>query len=82
MSGVSEAAYSARWMTGLEFALWSRMTSDEKRYGRATLKQEEIEGLRRLSGKCGGWIIFDDQREEIFIPLAEWKRMFAAQPTR
>ncbi len=82
MREVSEAAYSAGWMVGLEFALWSLMTSGEGRYGRVTLKKEEVEGLRRLSEKCGGWIIFDDEREELFVPLAEWKEMFAAQPTR
>jgi hypothetical protein len=82
MSAISEAAYSASWMTGLEFALWSLLISGEPRYGRASLKKEELEGLRRLSEKCGGWIIFDDEKEEVFVPLADWKRIVAAQPKR
>jgi hypothetical protein len=82
MSSISEGAYSASWMTGLEFALWSLLVSGETRYGRASLKKEEVEGLRRLSEACGGWIIFDDEKEEVFVPLADWKRMVAAQPTR
>jgi hypothetical protein len=75
MSGVSEAAYSASWMTGLEFALWGLLASGETRYGRATLKKEEVENIRRLSEKCGGWIVFDDEREEVFVLLADWKRI-------
>jgi hypothetical protein len=82
MSDVSEAAYSASWMAGLEFALWGLLVSGERRYGRATLKNEEAEDLRRLSEKCGGWIVFDDEKEEVFVPLADWKRMVAAQPSR
>jgi hypothetical protein len=81
MSDVSEAAYSAGWMTGLEFALWGLLISGETRYGRASLKKEEVEGLRRLSEKCGGWIIFDDEKGEVFVPLADWKQRVAAQPT-
>lgn len=82
MRAVSEAGYSASWMADLEFALWSLMTSGGTRYGHATLKKEELEGLRKLSEKCGGWIVFDDAKEEQFVSMAEWKRMFAAQPTQ
>lgn len=82
MSEVSEAAYSAAWMAGLEFALWGLLVSGETRYGRATLKNEEVDNLRRLSEKCGGWIVFDDENEEVFVSLTDWRRMVAAKPTR
>ena len=43
MSDLSEAAYCAAWMIGLECALWGLLASGETRYGRATLTKEEIE---------------------------------------
>lgn len=82
MSEVSEEAYSAGWMAGLEYTLWAVLTTDERRYGRATLKHETIERLRKLSEQCGGWITFDDEREEVFVPLADWKQMVASHSIR
>eukprot|EP01036_Dinobryon_divergens_P032850 gene32850-42529_t len=76
MSEISEAAYCAGWMDGLEFALWHPMTTGETRYGHSQIKKEEMENLRALSQKCGGWIVWDDQQNQIFVGAAEWQQRF------
>jgi hypothetical protein len=76
MSDVSEAAYCAGWMEGLEYALWHLMTTGETRYGRSRVTKEEIEKLQVLSGICGGWIVWDDKQDQTFIAATEWHRMF------
>jgi hypothetical protein len=72
MSDLSEEAYCAGWMHGLEDALWCAMQEGLYGYGRLTLLPQHLERLRELSERCGGWIYFDDEKEETFVPLAEW----------
>lgn len=78
MSELSEEAYSAGWMDRLEFELWAAVTSGPCKYGRLILTAAHIQKLSRLSQSCGGWIIFDDDQEESFIPLDEWLSRVAA----
>jgi len=72
MSDLSEKAYSAGWMDRLEFELWAAVTSGPCKYGRLLLTAAHIQKLSELSQSCGGWIRFDDEQEESFIPLDEW----------
>jgi hypothetical protein len=76
ISAVSEAAYCASWMDGLEYALWHLMTTDQVAYGRSRIKNEEKDKLRQFSEKCGGWIIWDEKREQVFVPRKEWELLF------
>jgi hypothetical protein len=51
-------------------------------YGQArkTCSPEEIEQLKYLSGKCGGWIIWDEQAKgEKFVPMEDWLRLYEGQ---
>jgi hypothetical protein len=76
MSEVSQAAYCAGWMTGLEYALWHFLITGRRRYGKSRVTDDEIERLRALSLKCRGWIVFDDHKEEMFVPTSDWEQMF------
>ncbi len=76
MSELSEAAYSAGWMTGLEFALWRAVTEGPRRYGHLDITAEHISKLQTLSDACGGWIVFDDTTEETFIGLDAWQKLY------
>ena len=76
MSGISEAAYHAGWMLHLEYELWSIVLSGPRSYGRSVITQAEIDKLKALSQNAQGWIVFDDHKEESFVPLAEWQEMF------
>ena len=77
MSELSEKAYYAGWMSGLEYALWQLVLGQRDDYGHVTFSPEDAGVLRRLSQACGGWIVFDDAKEETWVPPAEWERRFS-----
>jgi len=77
MSQLSEQAYAAGWMEGLEYALWKALVDGPYRYGRLQLIDNHIRELRKLSEACGGWIRFHDAGEEAFVSLEQWQRIFA-----
>ena len=76
MGEISEASYSAGWMLGLEYALWQLLETGKSAQGRYHLSEEERQKLRVLSERCGGWIAFDDQKGETFVPFSDWRSMF------
>src|SRR5678816_1338990 len=78
MSQLSEEAWRAGWMDGLEFALWEAVLGQRQQYGLLTLTSDEVTGLRQLSERCGGWIVYVDNLGETWMPLDEWKARFAA----
>ena len=77
MSSLSELAYHAGWMEGLELALWKAIVSGPYKYGQLQLTSEHIERLEMLSNLCGGWVRFADDDEETFVPLEGWKEYAA-----
>lgn len=82
ISELSELAYNASWMNGVEFALWNAMVGQQKVYGRLELNEEIISRLKELSSACSGWIVFDDILEETFFPLNEWRKKFDLEKQR
>jgi hypothetical protein len=77
MSDISQKTWFAGWMHGLEFILWSALNG-ETAEGRLKLTSVQVAGLKALSDACQGWIVFRDETEEMFVPLPEWVRHFAA----
>jgi hypothetical protein len=76
MSAISEDYWCAGWMYDLEYRLWEAVTGK----GTGVCSLEEIEQLKYLSEKCGGWIIWDEQaKSERFIPMQEWLRLYEAK---
>lgn len=69
MSELSEQAYCAGWMDGLESALRGAMTGEIKKYGNLVFTDEMIRKLKSLSSEANGWIIYDDENEETFVPM-------------
>ena len=78
MSEISEDAYCAGWLIDLEYDLWQILIDGQGEFGMMGLSEPEIQQLRELSDACGGWIVYDDDRGETFVPLAQWLTMFAA----
>lgn len=76
MSALSEEAYCAGWMQGLEHDLWDAVRAGPTDYGRLAITPVIIQKLQLLSKRCGGWIYFDDDSEETFIPMREWVLKF------
>ena len=82
MSNLSEQAYYAGWMVGLENVLWNAVVDGPRKYGRLEITGEHIAKLKELSDACGGWIIFDDEKGETFVPLDEWLRLYETNQNR
>ena len=76
MSDLSEEAYSASWMLGLEYILWGAIIDGPRKYGRLDITVEHIAKLKNLSDACGGWVTFDDEKGETFVPLDKWLRTY------
>jgi len=72
LSELSEQAWAAGWMRGVEHELWQAVVSGPRQVGRLHVTVEHIDRLRRLSADCGGWITFDDVAEETFVPIEQW----------
>jgi hypothetical protein len=79
MSELSEEAYYAGWMIDLEYALWEAVIGVRRDYGRLELSEAHCTRLRELSDNCGGWIVFDHDTEETWMPLAKWEERFSAR---
>jgi len=76
MSGISERAYFASWIEGLEYALWRAIEHHPCKYGSVEIDAIQADQLAKLSELCGGWMIFNDEDGELFIPLAQWKALY------
>lgn len=76
MSEISEEAFCAGWMKGLELALWDAVTRGTREYGRMEIDNDRIDRLRDLARACDGWIVFDDDREEVWVPMPDWIQRF------
>jgi len=75
MSELSEEAFCAGWMEGLELALWDGMNHEIDEFGRLKFTEDIIIELKILSSNANGWIIFDDEREETFVSWKEWNEL-------
>jgi hypothetical protein len=73
MSALSEAAFLAGWMDGLEHALWRAVLEGPCQYGRLMVTEEHIARLKALSAACDGWIYFHKVHEESFVPVPVWR---------
>ena len=79
MSEISEERWCASWLAGLEYILWDVVTGKRN----DICGPDEIEQLKYLSEKCGGWIIWDEPAiGEKFVPMAEWLGLYKANGHR
>jgi hypothetical protein len=79
MSELSEQAYCAGWMQGLEYALWNAVLKGRVKYGRLQITRAHTQKLKELSEQCGGWIVWDDDLGEAFMPLDQWQKKYEAE---
>jgi hypothetical protein len=81
MSEISERAYNAQWIGNLEFVLWNALTNGARNFGREQVTNENIDKLRSLASACGSWIHFDEEKEEIAVPIDKWKDLYSEKVT-
>lgn len=81
MSDLSEEAYCASWMTGIEFQLWEMLHGGERAYGNSVITLAELGQVRDLSGRCDGWWMWHEGLDgEIFIRLEPWRLVYSVGP--
>jgi len=78
MSCLSEEAWHAEWMRGLEYDLWRAVLDGPFQIGQLTLGPAHVTQLRQWSEACGGWIVFDDATEDSFVSVSRWGSMYSA----
>lgn len=78
MSELSQAAWHAAWMEGLELELWRAVLDGPRRYGRLDVTAAHVSRLKELADQAGGWIVFDEVTEETLVPMAAWLARFGA----
>jgi hypothetical protein len=79
MGTISDEAYCAGWMMGLEDDLWAALRVGPCTYGRVKLTADVIANLKRLHDAAGGW--WTNDGGERFVTASEWLRM-VGPPTR
>lgn len=76
MSNISEEAYTAGWISNLEYVLWEAVLNGPKKYGRYFINQDDIDTLTKLSNELNCWIYFDQDTGETAIPITEWQEKY------
>jgi hypothetical protein len=81
MSGVSQDAWCAGWMSGNEYALWDVLHGNRHEYGWGNVPYEDLEELRLLSEHAGGWIWTGPEKEYTpqLVTFAEWESIRATR---
>lgn len=69
MTGISESAWCAGWMSGLEHALWNVQPGTS--YGQDVITERQSTLLRLLAEEAGGWWIFEKDVGAKFV--VDWK---------
>ena len=78
MSDISEDFWCAGWLDKLEYTLWGIVEGGNRSFGMGEVRDEQINGLKKLSQKAGGWWRYDDSvKEELFITIDEWKEIYS-----
>jgi hypothetical protein len=84
MKKISEDQFCAGWMGGLEYDLWRAVLQFPEPYecGFGSIKEEDVVELKDLAEGLQEWAVWDDgDMHERLIPLADWRRIFAANET-
>lgn len=77
MSQISEDCYCAGWLGNLEYLLWSAVMDGPVEKGNWNVTQSDIDSLRLLARRCGGWIVWDDVLvTKIWVPIEEWQSQY------
>ena len=78
MTNISEEVYAAGWLYDWEHPLWDHALNRPFEGMQTTIginrdvSVAQINHVMELSMKCQGWIIFDDDRGPLWIPIDDW----------
>jgi hypothetical protein len=73
MSDLSEFCWCSGWLSDCESQLWAFVTDGPGEWGLQNVDQRDIDELRHLSDKAGGWWTWSNALDgNTFVPMAEW----------
>lgn len=76
MSDLSEEHWCAGWLMGCERTLWNAVQEGPFRWGMQDLAQRDVDRLRELHERAGGWWRWSDKAmRALFVPTHEWLAM-------
>jgi len=80
MRDISERCYCAGWLICLEDHLWdvvSQLDYTDTPWGQDVITGDDRDKLAWLAVACGGWIYWDDETCETFMPIEARKAQHA-----
>jgi len=78
IGSLSEREFFAGWKNDIEFELWDLIHSGPKEHDYIYITQAQCTHFKLLSQLSQGWIHFGAAEEKKWIPLNEWRSLFAA----
>lgn len=75
LSDLSEECWAASWLSDCEHEIWEALTNPSYRqrpWPFVPLLDHELEPLRALSERCGGWIRWEEGIGPSFVSRALW----------
>lgn len=69
---ISEDYYAAGWCVGIEYQIWEILEGASRLLGLGELTDDDVEQLRVLSERAGGWWTWKDGDGEIFVTRKNW----------
>ncbi len=72
----------AGWGVGIEYALWAMVQGGDRHFGLGEVSRAEVSQLRQDAEVGGGWWRWDEDKSEVFVPMAEWLAMYAARQAK
>jgi hypothetical protein len=78
MTGISEGAWCAGWLSDLEYICWKAREAEPTPTGMGVITARQSELLRLLSEEASGWWIWD-QKGPRFLDFEEWRAVLAAR---
>lgn len=72
MSDLSQDCNYAGWSGGLEYDLWGFVQHGPGRYGAGHVTQANVDELKALSEKAGGWWVYYGF-DQLFLSLEQWE---------
>jgi hypothetical protein len=74
MSDISEETWCAGWLSDLEYLLWDAVAGERPDWCGPEIPKQ----LRFLSDRCGGWMVWDKERGQEYLPLDDWLSRYAS----
>lgn len=82
MHDLSEDHFCAGWLHDIEYDLWAAVQGDTAGFSANEFSAEEIKVLRDLSNTVKGWVMWEKDVGEVFVPINDWLEIYKRKISR